>query len=461
MKMEWEIVSKEIIKPSSPTPHDKKLHNLSLLDQIVPPFFVPMVFYYPNLDRVPKSYESVYETTQALKQSLSKTLSRFYPLAGRIRDQFSIDCNDEGVPFVVTKFHKNLTDFLRNPVLSVDRAHIPGVLNWDEPGPGSEVAMFQVNHYECGGIVIGVLFHHKLADGHSMGLFMKDWASNTRDPQALRPGPSFDFDSFFPHNPAMKRDSHVYTVVKKYFKVGKPVIRRYAFDAAAISKLRAKLAENEEGGPARPTRVEVVTAVVWKWFMAACVAVGGGENPVPLSLITHLVNMRKKADPPFPENSFGNFVWLQPATSFNNGPGRDLAQLFGKVHGGLRKVDSGFVERMAGRNGFSGYVENVKDTWKEFPEKADYVSCSSWCNFGLYGVDFGWGKPVWITKCDEDSKSEWPFLNVLWLMDTRGGDGIEAWLTLDEHYAAAFDEVKEFRDLAMINPCPLDLAGIN
>ncbi|CAA0831153.1 HXXXD-type acyl-transferase family protein [Striga hermonthica] len=457
MKMEWEIVSKEIIKPSSPTPHDKKLHNLSLLDQIVPPFFVPMVFYYPNLDNPPKSSESI---TQALKQSLSKTLSRFYPLAGRIRDQFSIDCNDEGVPFVVTRFHKNLTDFLRNPELSADRAHVPGLPNWDEPGPGAEVAMFQVNHYECGGIVIGVLLQHKLADGLSMGMFMKDWAANTRDPQALGPGPSFDFHSFFPNNPAMKRESHLCTVAEKYFKVGKPVIRRYAFDTAAISKLRAKLAENEDGGHARPTRVEVVTAVVWKWFMAACAAVGG-DNPVPLSLITHGVNMRKKANPSFPKNSFGNFVWLRPITSPNDGPSRDLAQLSSKVRGAILKVDSDFVQRMAGRNGFSGYLENVEDTWKEFPEEADYVLCSSWCNFGLYGVDFGWGKPVWITKCDADSEREWPFLNMLWLMDTREGDGIEAWLSLDEQYAAALDEVKEFRALAMINPSPLDLAGIN
>lgn len=92
---------------------------------------------------------------------------------------------------------------------------------------------------------------------------------------------------------------------------------------------------------------------------------------------------------------------------------------------------------------------------------ADYLSMVSWCNFGLYGIDFGWGKPMWITKCDGGSAgAETPYMNALWLMDTREGDGVEAWLTLDQNY---FDELDKSKmqdhlmllHLASVDPSPL------
>lgn len=99
-------------------------------------------------------------------------------------------------------------------------------------------------------------------------------------------------------------------------------------------------------------------------------------------------------------------------------------------------------------------MKNLGESWDEFPDKADYLAITSWCNFGFYEVDFGWGKPAWISKCDAGSE-DWPFINVLWLMDTRDGDGIEAWLTLDAHLFDEFDQIQELRDLASVDPSPL------
>ncbi|GFP86940.1 salutaridinol 7-o-acetyltransferase [Phtheirospermum japonicum] len=460
MKMEFEIISKENIKPSSPTPHDQKTHKLSLLDQIVPPIYVPLVLYYPNLENTsPQNPESISQTTQILKKSLSSTLTNFYPLAGRIKDKLSIDCNDEGVPFTVAAFETSLSDFLENPDPETCRAHIPSQLTWAEPGPGSNVAMIQVNYFKCGGVAVGSLFLHKVADGVTVGAFMKSWAGNARNLEEQM-GPDYSAQSFFPQNEAMTRDTHLFSAMRKYFKFGKTVMRRYVFDATSISTLRSQLAAIKQ----RPTRVETVSAFLWKCFMIASseankkpISENNNNNNSKISLVTHGVNMRRKNEPPFPENSFGNFVWLVPASSNNNNePDRDLEKLFGKVRSAIGKVDVEFVKKMQGEDGFSGYRKNLEESWSEFHEKADYLAISSWCNFGLYGIDFGWGKAVWITKCDAGSNVDWPFINVLWLMDTRQGDGVEAWLTLDENYIAEFDKIQEIRDLARIDPSPLD-----
>lgn len=43
-------------------------------------------------------------------------------------------------------------------------------------------------------------------------------------------------------------------------------------------------------------------------------------------------------------------------------------------------------------------------------------------------------------------------------MDTRDGDGIEAWLIMDQRYFPEFDKIQELRDLASIDPSPLCIA---
>lgn len=44
---------------------------------------------------------------------------------------------------------------------------------------------------------------------------------------------------------------------------------------------------------------------------------------------------------------------------------------------------------------------------------------------GLYEVNFGWGKPAWVSLVP-------PNIELTILNDTKSGDGIEAWLNLDE-----------------------------
>ena len=90
-----DIQAKETIKTSSPTPQNLKIFKLSLLDQIAPPEYVLVIFYYACNDKakVIKPQERI----DQLKESLSQALTLIYPLAGRVKDNIFIDCNDEGV----------------------------------------------------------------------------------------------------------------------------------------------------------------------------------------------------------------------------------------------------------------------------------------------------------------------------------------------------------------------------
>lgn len=94
--IEVETLAREIIKPSSPTPHHLRNLKLSLLDQIIPVEYTAVIlFYRGNDDTHHHSHIS-----QHLKQSLSETLKIYYPFAGIIKDHILIECKDNGVEYV-------------------------------------------------------------------------------------------------------------------------------------------------------------------------------------------------------------------------------------------------------------------------------------------------------------------------------------------------------------------------
>ena len=87
MKVNVEVIYNETIKPSSPTPHYLRHYKLSFLDQISPPVFMPLVLFYPKEDCTNLTN---LEQSIRIKKSLSEALTRFYPLAGRVKDNLYI-----------------------------------------------------------------------------------------------------------------------------------------------------------------------------------------------------------------------------------------------------------------------------------------------------------------------------------------------------------------------------------
>ena len=169
-----EVLSREMVKPSSPTPLHLRNLKLSFLDQIAPPVYIPLIFFYQyepgcNSDHAQKS--------KCLKQSLSETLVLFYPLAGRIKSDYIIDCNDDGVEFVEARVHTQLSHIVQNPNMEELKQFLP-----IEPygTRTSMVLAIQVNFLDCGGMVIGVCMSHCIADGSSLVTFMNSWATISR-----------------------------------------------------------------------------------------------------------------------------------------------------------------------------------------------------------------------------------------------------------------------------------------
>ncbi|KAB5537789.1 hypothetical protein DKX38_015322 [Salix brachista] len=413
-----EIVTREVIKPSSPTLNHLRKFNLRLLDLLAPVSYEPLVFLYSNLQQQLTGTQK----SQRLKRSLSVTLTRLYPLAGRIKDGVSIECNDSGAVFVESRVSCLLSKFLEKPDAELLGKFIPVGTESPEALAGSLV-LVQANFFACGGLAIGACISHKVADPVT---FIKAWAAaafGSVDDSTVIP-----FFNAPPVSPP--RNSSLTKPAAVDLTSDKCVTKRVVFDASKIAALQAKAASESV---TCPTRFEAVTALIWKCAMNAS---RSNSEHLRYSILSQSVDLRKRMAPPMPENTIGNLVgyFASCATECEI----ELQSLVGQLRQGLR----GF---MGEGKAFMATSESSQDGDVDF-----YVS-TDFCTFPFYGIDFGWGKPAWVTVPARANK------NAIITMDARDGRGVEAWVTLTEEDMTFFERDRELLAAASFDPNALDL----
>ncbi|EXB82420.1 Deacetylvindoline O-acetyltransferase [Morus notabilis] len=434
-----EIIKRETIKPSSPTPQHNRIHNLCWFDQISTPFFIPILLFYRH-GLFNTSINAVSETSSLLINSLSKTLSKYYPFAGRIRDRESILCNDEGVDFLVAKVKQDLSSLLHNPKAEILHLLFPDNLQWRNTDVSFLLAV-QVNYFDCGGLAIGVCMSHKLSDAATLVSFINCWASTARNAGRDVSFPVLNVASLFPRGdlPLFPEAVH--------WK-GNYASRRFVFEAEKINSLKAVISEKVEN----PTRVEAVTALLYKSAIKASRAVVSNAK-TSSHLLVQQVNMRTRMVPELPETSVGSLSWFFPVLwgSIEMDDQSFFVGLVSRMREAFTKLCSSFADKFGGEDWFLEMLEILKE-YKGLLSRSDQVvyRFSSWCRFPVYEADFGWGKPVWVTSVGTVDK------NVIILMDHgKNGGGIEAFVTLEEDEMFVFECDQELLAFASCNPSVL------
>ena len=438
--MKVEIISREIIKPSIPTPPHLKTYKLSSLDQLSSPIYGRVVYFYFQQNDVTPSYD---QKSHQLKKSLSESLSRFYPFAGRINNNITVECNDDddGALYVEAKFNSLLSTYLAQPDnIAVIEQFFPAPIQSSEANTWP-ILQVQATFFDCGGLALGVCLSHKLCDARSMSVFMKSWAetSNGSDQTIV---PVFNVASYFPpgdHRSLQPPPSESNKAADEL------VTKMFVFDKQKIVELKAKTASH---GVPQPTRVEVVTALIWKCVMAASRS-NSAEVPKKTFLVNQAIDMRKRAEPPMPENLVGNLVTIIPYVKTNLDEHElELADLVAEFREGIREFSQNKAKRLRGDDALQVFYEVVQQVMELLrKDDTDSLMVTSMCTFKLYeGVDFGWGKPTWVNIL--------PLANGLrklaMLMDTRDG-GVEAWVTLGKKDMDLFEREPELLRFATQN----------
>ncbi|KAM3706135.1 hypothetical protein ACJW30_03G132600 [Castanea mollissima] len=350
---------------------------------------MPFVLFYPhdasaNLSNI--------EHHERLKESLSKVLTRFYPLAGRVKEKLYVDCNDEGVHYVEAKASCKLSEFLEDPIPNQFNKFLPFELD----GVNGIAIAVQVTSFNSGGIVIGIVFDHKVLDACSFFMFLRSWAAIARGYTDIAI-PRFESATFFPPETSLSP--------KKMIKDNNIVLKRFVFDASAIADLRAKYSTNNKNmeNP-RPTRMEALSTFIRTF---------------------HIANLRTRLDPSLSEDYFGNLS--VPA----------VAILPWDTKVGFKGIIVPVRDAIRQHGGQTSFMkENME---KFIKGEVVYLTFTSLCRFPTYDTDFGWGEPAWVTS------AKWLYKNLVGFFDSKSGNGIEVWINLEEEAMDKFEADKELQ----------------
>ncbi|XP_020198882.1 anthocyanin 5-aromatic acyltransferase [Aegilops tauschii subsp. strangulata] len=346
----------------------------------------------------------------SLRASLTATLARFPPLAGRVvflpsTGDAAIDCSASysgggGVRFVVAEMDDaDARKLAADADHDVDafRAFTPELQTDALP---AEVLAVRVTRLK-GGVAVGVAVHHAVADGRSLWRFLEAWAGACRGDDAVLVAapPTFDLpDVALPAG----GEELVRSTLRKYaphLPLANPQFARnpinmprrtFTLAAQLIHRLKQRIVNLTTSVPsvqptmAAPSSFVAITALTWVSFVRS-------KHPVTISdaddvylLFFFDCRGRRGIDPQVSDNYFGTCItgFLVKATASEllaeDGVAVAAAALQGEV-------------RRAAENPVSGW--NWLDLFSWLPQDR-LVNVSGSTRFPAYEVaDFGWGAP--------------------------------------------------------------------
>ncbi|CAN1766019.1 Acyltransferase Pun1 [Linum perenne] len=397
-----EIISKQFIKPALSTPQEKSTFKLSIVDELNYVMSTPLVLFYPATDIGPQNDVVSYLAGKShlLKSSLADTLTLYYPYAGVLKSDNLIHCNDSGIEYVEARVAGTLADVVfRRP----DLEFLENFLLIDDLNSARYVgAKVQTTAFACGGLAVAISLTHKIGDGASLLTFLQAWAAATvaRTSSGTIPAevhPVFAVDS------VVVSSSDVDVAVPKPPPASREqvrtVLRRFVFGSGQIERIRAMCVSE---AVKRPTRVESVTAVVWRALMKVNKvkrSAAGDQNQKQESIMVHATNWRPKYNPPLSRNLVGNLSGKAICTA-PNGSEEDLKALV--AHERAAFIESNKPLSKGREQDQNDVVETIVNFANEFKalharHDVDLYSFSSLLTFEFHDVDFGWGKPGWVT----------------------------------------------------------------
>uniref|UniRef100_A0A7N0T0H1 Uncharacterized protein n=1 Tax=Kalanchoe fedtschenkoi TaxID=63787 RepID=A0A7N0T0H1_KALFE len=306
----------------------------------------------------------------------------------------------------------------------------------------------QINVFKCGGVAIGLCASHKILDGVGLGVFMNAWAASARGELSAIISPDFSSVSVFPTESSWLREATL-GMWGAMVKPGNFVTKRFLFDSASVAQLKDEVASSSKG---RPTRVEAVSALLWKSFIKG--SSGQRDGVWKASVMTHLVNLRRRVRKdtlPITDRTLCNLLWIASAAVPAADIEPELSELCEKVRASIARVDKELVHKLRSDEAKAVVSELCKGIITT-SDGSNVVGFTSWCKLGLYEADFGWGRPVWISSIGVKGCE---MLNLVVLVDSRDGDGIEAWVSMDESDINALQQDAEVRKFASVDPSPL------
>ncbi|CAN4104514.1 unnamed protein product [Withania somnifera] len=438
-QIQVEIMSKKIIKPSSPTPSHLQNFKLSFFDQIAWKKHFPFVAFYPY-DPI-KCSTSTDSMVQQLEESLATMLTHVYPAAGRFaQDKCSINCQDQGVTLIKAKINCRMDEkFLQQAHNNLEIALEFWPQGFKDVGPTSlfvtPIMFFQIAIFQCGGIALSNSSSHFAIDGWTNFTFLYEWS---RVCKLGIPAEKINFMSFDLANIFGPREGTFSNELQPLET--KIEGKKFVMDEISVSKLRDELTncDNKSGYLCfKPSRVETITAILWRALLRASHAITG---KMKRSILSYPLNLRGRLKYPETRNPFGNFIIEIPIDYEPKGSDIELKDFIILIRERVQKTVDYCSE--ASVDEIVATMENLYNKYYGGTEwgasdDVEEFTCSSLTTFHIQEADFGWGNPNLMHFGSRDNQ-------VFWLYSTQCGNSIAVQMDLKEKYADFIQHDQEF-----------------
>ncbi|XP_066320816.1 putrescine hydroxycinnamoyltransferase 1-like [Miscanthus floridulus] len=342
--MSIRVVSRRLVKASDASiqPHVLSLSNLDLY---VSDSQIGTLCVYPNAGggggfspRIPTLFEAL----------LPSLLNYLYPFAGRLVTNPSsglpeLHCHNQGAELVVGEVgvalgslnYGSAKDSLKKMVLAF---------------PKDVLLSVQVLSFACGGFSVMWWINHLVGDGHVGATIVNTWSRLVRTGE-IDGGPlNHDRWVFRPRSPPWYRDS-VAAIFTTYDERRLPnaltadaslVDRLYYVEASDIAALRDKAASTT-GAKRRPTRVEALSAYLWK-ALADVVAASPRSAPKEHCRMGWWVSARRRLTAPKLAAVMPNYLGNVTTYTLGDAPAEEvtrkpLAEVAAMVRDAITSVD--------------------------------------------------------------------------------------------------------------------------
>ncbi|XP_008223321.1 PREDICTED: shikimate O-hydroxycinnamoyltransferase-like [Prunus mume] len=369
---------------------------LSNSDLMFPPFHISTVYFYR-----PSSEHNFFDVG-VLKQALSKALVPFYPLAGRLKlndqsERLEIDCNAEGVLFVVAESSSALDDF-GNFAPTPDFNKLIPTVDYSEISL-YPILVLQVTYFKCGGASLGVGMEHRIVDGTSGLHFVNTWSDIARgDLSNIKP-PFMDRTLLRARDPPQPAFPHIELQPFPQMKLATDHLQStitttttsiFRLTQEQLKILKAKL--EEDGGninnTIKYTTFEILAGHIWR---CVCKARKVPDDQDTMLVIT--IDGRSRLKPTLPPHFFGNAiskaVQIAAAGDIQSKPTLYATSC---VHDTLVRTDDDY---------FRSFLDYLELHNSRVPKPNPFIWSpnlwiNSWVRLPIHDADFGWGRPIFM-----------------------------------------------------------------
>ncbi|XP_021758301.1 fatty alcohol:caffeoyl-CoA acyltransferase-like [Chenopodium quinoa] len=365
--------------------------------------------YLSNLDdqkflRFSIKYLYLYEKgvcVESLKLSLSRILTEYYPLAGRLRasasstthessdyQKLEVDCNGEGALFAEAYLDLSVVEFLEfcgKPNKSWRKLlyKVDALCFLDVPP-----LVVQVTNLRCGGMILCTAINHCLCDGIGTSQFLNAWAHITSNPNSDPPiQPFHDRHVLKPRTPSKVTFSHpVFTnftpkmgenghfALNKYLQSQPLVATSITFSPSQILKLKSKITPSQ-----KCTTFEALASHTWQAWVKSL----NLSHLLNVKLLFS-VNIRKRVKPELPQGYYGNgFVLGCAETTVKDLVTNNLCHGVKLVQQAKLCLNDDCIRSM---------IDMLEDK-KVRTDLSVTLVISQWSKLSLEDLDFGSGKP--------------------------------------------------------------------